>query len=398
MKFEGNTKLIAFALLVLVCVLAALAVVLRLVSDGQDDLDTMSEPVSMDLPAGEAVVVTHETGARIEVPAGATSEPTTVSVAEVVPPESDIEVRRVFDFSVGDVELLTPVTIYIPFELNEGEDSSAVHALHWSDRGDGWEPVAGEVSESDRTIAITTSDLSLFSWLWIYLNPGCQASADAVEGGHDLTIAASGTNPTEGRVSVFMRPVILNAADGSEVFAGEPELTTDAVSVDSGERFQLTFVRDLVPLGEYRIRCRFFWESAGSSVELAEQEPSPALVTVPITARLGYDLRLQRVEKVHARPLYVGEHFELSATIVNGGEGLSESFNLVTYLHSIATGEQTRIDYPGMTTEVLVRGHHSALDRNQSDLFGFYGDVPDTVSPGEHRLCLHIESASRAKD
>ena len=398
MKFEGNTKLIAFALLVLVCVLAALAVVLRLVSDGQDDLDTMSEPVSMDLPAGEAVVVTHESGARIEVPAGATSEPTTVSVAEVVPPESDIEVRRVFDFSVGGVELLTPVTIYIPFELNEGEDSSAVHALHWSDRGDGWEPVAGEVSESDRTIAITTSDLSLFSWLWIYLNPGCQASADAVEGGHDLTIAASGTNPTEGRVSVFMRPVILNAADGSEVFAGEPELTTDAVSVDSGERFQLTFVRDLVPPGEYRIRCRFFWESAGSSVELAEQEPSPALVTVPITTRLGYDLRLQRVEKVDARPLYVGENFQLSATIVNGGEGLSESFNLVTYLHSIATGEQTRIDYPGMTTEVLVRGHHSALDRNQSDLFGFYGDVPDTVSPGEHRLCLHIESASRAND
>ena len=39
MKFEGNTKLIAFALLVLVCVLAALAVVLRLARIHPDSLE-----------------------------------------------------------------------------------------------------------------------------------------------------------------------------------------------------------------------------------------------------------------------------------------------------------------------------------------------------------------------
>ena len=123
----------------------------------------IGEPVSVSLPAEETVIVTHESGARIEVLAGSTTEPTTVSVAEVEPPISTVPVGRVFDFSVGDAQLLGPVTVHIPFDLEEGQDPTQFTALHWLEEHATWEELQGEINESEQTIAVSVSELSWFS-------------------------------------------------------------------------------------------------------------------------------------------------------------------------------------------------------------------------------------------
>ena len=57
----------------------------------------------------------------IEVPAGAIRKDAVLTITEVEPPKSTLEVRRVFDFSVGDALLFQPVTLQIPYELEPGE-------------------------------------------------------------------------------------------------------------------------------------------------------------------------------------------------------------------------------------------------------------------------------------
>ena len=101
----------------------------------------IGEPVTIALPPEEKAEVAHESGARIVVPAGAVAEETTVSVAEVEPPTGALEVDRAYDFSVGDAELLEPVTVHIPFELDEGQDFSGIYALHWNEDLNDWDPV-----------------------------------------------------------------------------------------------------------------------------------------------------------------------------------------------------------------------------------------------------------------
>lgn len=126
-----------------------------------------SPPISLRLPAGQAGVVEHDSGARIEVPRGATEEQTSVSIEEVQPPPSPLEVRRAFDFSVGGARLVGPVTVHIPFELELGQDASSVRAFRWNEEGSAWEPVPGLVDESAGTIAVATDRLALFSSLWV---------------------------------------------------------------------------------------------------------------------------------------------------------------------------------------------------------------------------------------
>ena len=165
MKLELNPKLLV-AVALLVGVLAAAGVVLWMVVLGPDSGDavaTIGEPVSIALPAQQSTTVTHESGARIYVPAGATSQPTTVSVTEVEAPDSELEVRRVFDFSVGDAELVAPVTILIPLEPGDSNNPSQVRALHWNEGQGEWEPVDGSVNTATNTIAVSTRDLSLFT-------------------------------------------------------------------------------------------------------------------------------------------------------------------------------------------------------------------------------------------
>ena len=86
-------------------------------------------PVSMAAMAGEAAAVTHGSGAEIEVPAGTTTEAVTVSITEVDPPESYVDVGRVFDFSVSDAagddaDLQRPVTVRLPYQLSAGKEPS----------------------------------------------------------------------------------------------------------------------------------------------------------------------------------------------------------------------------------------------------------------------------------
>ena len=140
----------------------------------------IGEPVTIALPPEEKAEVAHESGARIVVPAGAVAEETTVSVAEVEPPTGALEVDRAYDFSVGDAELLEPVTVHIPFELDEGQDFSGIYALHWNEDLNDWDPVYGVVDESTSTIAVSTSDLSVYSAAWVSVSAECTATPNVV--------------------------------------------------------------------------------------------------------------------------------------------------------------------------------------------------------------------------
>ena len=122
-----------------------------------------SPPVALDLPQGVSGVLEHSSGARIAVPKGATAEETTVTIMEVDPPDSPVNVGRVFDFSVGDAYLYEPVTLSIPFELEPGVSASEIQALHWDEEIESWIVLDGEVVESEMAIVVTVADLSLFS-------------------------------------------------------------------------------------------------------------------------------------------------------------------------------------------------------------------------------------------
>ena len=122
-----------------------------------------SQPVSVDLAAGEAAVLTQDGGAQLEVPEGATTEPTTASITEVPPPSSNIAAGRVFDFSLGETELAAPVILRIPFDLESGGDASRVRAVHWDEDANDWVAVPSEVDAAGNSVAVAAYSLSLFS-------------------------------------------------------------------------------------------------------------------------------------------------------------------------------------------------------------------------------------------
>ena len=123
-------------------------------------------PVTMDLPAQGEAMLTHDSGAELEIPPGTTAEAVTVSITEVEPPPSPVEVGRVFDFSVvdsggGDEELQRPVTVRLPYELSPGKEASDVVVLRWNEGLGEWEAVDGGVADAaSGTITVRTSDLS----------------------------------------------------------------------------------------------------------------------------------------------------------------------------------------------------------------------------------------------
>ncbi len=121
------------------------------------------EAVSVDLPAGQAGVLAHESGARIEVPTGAVTEAAAVSIREVPLPPSPLEVGRAFDFSLANGRFAEPVTIRIPFDLDHGVDASDVVPLRWEADENAWSELSGEVDAPAQTVAVTTSEVGLFS-------------------------------------------------------------------------------------------------------------------------------------------------------------------------------------------------------------------------------------------
>ena len=121
------------------------------------------EAVSVDLSAGQAGVLAHESGARIEVPTGAATEAAAVSIREVPLPPSPLEVGRAFDFSLANGRFAEPVTIRIPFDLDQGVDASEVVPLRWEAAENAWSELSGEIDAPAETVAVTTSEGGLFS-------------------------------------------------------------------------------------------------------------------------------------------------------------------------------------------------------------------------------------------
>ena len=123
-------------------------------------------PVTMDLPAQGEAMLTHDSGAVLEILPGTTADAVTVSITEVEPPPSPVEVGRVFDISVvdsggRDEELRRPVTVRLPYELSPGKEASDVVVLHWNEGLGEWEAVDGGVADAaSGTITVRTSDLS----------------------------------------------------------------------------------------------------------------------------------------------------------------------------------------------------------------------------------------------
>ena len=240
------------------------------------DNTVASPPISLRLPAGQAAVVGHDSGARIAVPRGATEEQSRVSITRVDPPPSPLEVRSAFDFSVDGSRLVRPVTVHIPFELKPGQDASSVRALRWDEEGGAWEPVLGLVDDSARTIAVTTDRLRLFSALPVTVQASCAASPDEVEAGQTLRVVSTGTSFTSGTIGVYMAPAVARADDGV-VVAGGSSIRTEVTDVGWGDRFELTYETALIEPGEYRVFCRVFWASPGTDENVVN--PS-ATVTV----------------------------------------------------------------------------------------------------------------------
>ena len=119
-------------------------------------------PVTQTLPSGEAGRLDHPTGARIEVPAGAIRKDAVLTITEVEPPKSTLEVRRVFDFSVGDALLFQPVTLQIPYELEPGEKDAGIQAVHWNEELEVWEAVPSDVNADRQTVTVVAESLSFY--------------------------------------------------------------------------------------------------------------------------------------------------------------------------------------------------------------------------------------------
>ena len=144
--------------------------------------------VSMTVPAGEEAVFEHESGARIEIPDGATvpvpldwyagpeltstpqmasDEIVTVSITEFDTPVPNVlEVESAFEISIvdedgEDVVLREPVTVTLPFTMPEGKNAADVQVVHWNEHLERWESVdGGVVDEADETVTVEMEHLS----------------------------------------------------------------------------------------------------------------------------------------------------------------------------------------------------------------------------------------------
>ena len=133
---------------------------------GEEPVVIDPTPVTVTIAAGEATVLTHDSGAEIEIPAGTTMEAATVSITEVTPPESILSLGRTFDFAVTDasgedVELQGPVTLRLPYSLTEGKNEADVAVLRWDEDVRRWEAVLGGVVDgATRTVTVESPRLS----------------------------------------------------------------------------------------------------------------------------------------------------------------------------------------------------------------------------------------------
>ena len=151
----------------LLFVIGVIVIVVLFFDRGSEPLSPTSphydEAASVDLSVGQAGVLEHESGARIEVPNGAATESVAVSIREVPLPPSPLEVGRVFEFSLANGRFAEPVTIRIPFELDYEIDASEVVPLRWEADRNAWSEMSGEIDASTQTVAVTTPEVGMFS-------------------------------------------------------------------------------------------------------------------------------------------------------------------------------------------------------------------------------------------
>ena len=177
--------------------------------------------MSKEVLAGESSTLSHDDGARIEVPEGAITGSATLVIVEVEPPVSTLAVPFAYDFSVAGATLLNPVTVHIPIEPGWADQPSNIHALHWSDEFEDWEPVAGKVDESLLTIAVTTDDLSLFTAVFVEVEATCNVDPTTAQTGrYGQSITFSSTvraieTPLNSNINVYMRPSFIDYTRGT---------------------------------------------------------------------------------------------------------------------------------------------------------------------------------------
>ena len=198
------------------------------------------ESSAIDLPAGWSGFLRHSSGARIEVPDGATDRAATVRIEEVAPPdESESELAgKAFDFTVEDQTLDGAVTLRIPYELAEGQDTSRIAAAHWNEETEEWEEVAGIVDETTGTVRVTTSDLSLYTTLYGNENLGllsCDRFQSNAECLANRFAPALSMHPQE--------RFLPRSVDGFVSQAGDGSITTD--DLDDFENYDENFTLDV---------------------------------------------------------------------------------------------------------------------------------------------------------
>ena len=220
MSGASATRISVFLIPLLLVIGVVVIVVLFLDRRSEPLLPTSphyDEAASLDLSAGQAGVLAHESGARIEVSIGAATESVAVSIREVSLPPSPLEVGRVFDFSLANGRFTEPVTIRIPFELDYGIDASEVVPLRWEADKNVWSELSGEVDASTQTVAVTTPEVGVFSTVARKMldsarrdPPGSPATSSSL-----LEHNMLWENTTAGRVS---RPAVVS--DGVVYFGG----------------------------------------------------------------------------------------------------------------------------------------------------------------------------------
>ena len=238
----------------------------------------LSVPVSQKVGAGEAATVAHDSGAQLEVPAGALPEATTVSIAEVQPPASDIPVGRVYDFSVGEVELAQPATLRIPYELPAGEPTELLYAVHWNEDAGEWERVEAEVDETTGKVVVSTTELSRFSYALVSVDATCSVEPDA-NNANRFTMTSSITSRTLFDVTVFMAPEARETTRGATFF-DKSDVRSSSRTLSRNETRSFSESFSLRYVGDYEARCRIFWEFLGAEIELKQKGDDSIVIGV----------------------------------------------------------------------------------------------------------------------
>ena len=354
----------------------------------EDTPDATSEAVSLRLSSGEFGVLEHDSGARMEVSQGALTESVTVSISEVEPPPSPAKVGRAFDFTVGG-ELAAPVTIHIPFELEPGQNSSSVHALHWDEQAAGWEPVPGRVNEAAGTIAVKTDRLSIFSWMYTgVVEASCVTEPTMVSVGGTFEVVSVVRNLNVTPVDISMAPSVDRIGDA--VGAG-PLGRSEVASIGGRESLDLTYEVALPDPGEYRVQCGFSWEMAGITRALESPEPQFAIVTVRSdeVPTVGAYLRIERIEDLDPT-IYPGHSYAVTVDVGNGGDSRSGRFDLVVDLTSATGGQTTRMYALNADPTRPLTGRHGEVNPSTIATESISVGVPDDLPSGRYQVCVRI--------